>query len=175
MFTSPEQNILHLGLKEGMHVADLGAGTGFYSKACSERVGKTGKVYAIEVQKELVKKLENELRVWGISNIDCIWGDIEVGGGTKIADNSMDAIVISNVLFQVEDKLGLLSEVCRILKKGGKVLVIDRNSQDEFSNDKKGYFISKDRVKDLFEKKGFKISEEISTTPSHYDIIFMYE
>ena len=41
MFTNPEQNILHLGLIEGMRVADFGAGTGFYSKAASARVGYT--------------------------------------------------------------------------------------------------------------------------------------
>ena len=108
MFTNPEQNILHLGLTEGMRVADFGAGTGFYSKACSPKVGYSGKVYAIEVQKDLVKKLESEIKQWGFSNIECIWGDIERRGGTKIADRSMDAVIISNVLFQAEDKLGLI-------------------------------------------------------------------
>ena len=110
MFTKPEQNILHLGLKEGMRVADFGAGTGFYSRAASERVGYTGKVYAIEVQKDLVKKLESEVKHWGLSNVDCIWGDIERRGGTKISDQSMDAVIVSNVLFQAEDKLGLIDE-----------------------------------------------------------------
>ena len=76
MFTNPEQNISRLGLTEGMRVADFGAGTGFYSKAASAKVGYTGKVYAIEVQKDLVKRLENDIANWGISNIDCIWGDI---------------------------------------------------------------------------------------------------
>jgi ubiquinone/menaquinone biosynthesis C-methylase UbiE len=125
MFTNPEQNILHLGLTEGMRVADFGAGTGFYSKACSPKVGYSGKVYAIEVQKDLVKKLESEIKQWGFSNIECIWGDIERRGGTKIADRSMDAVIISNVLFQAEDKLGLIDEAKRVLKKGGKVLLID--------------------------------------------------
>src|SRR5665648_474445 len=125
MFTNPEQNILHLGLKEGMRVADFGAGTGFYSKAASIKVGYSGKVYAIEVQKDLVKKLESELRHWGISNVECIWGDIEKRNGTKISDRSMDAVIVSNVLFQTEDKLGLIDEVKRVLKKNGQVLMVD--------------------------------------------------
>lgn len=159
MFTNPEQNILHLGLKEGMRVADFGAGAGFYSKACSKRVGYTGKVYAIEVQKGLVKKLESDIKSLGISNIDCIWGDIETKGGTKISDNSIDAIILSNILFQVEDKLGLLDEAKRILKKGGKILLIDKDNSFE----------------ELFIRKGFKFTENIFASDYQYGIIFTYE
>jgi len=159
MFTNPEQNILHLGLKEGMRVADFGAGAGFYSKAASKRVGYTGKVYAIEVQKGLVKKLESDIKSWGISNIDCIWGDIETKGGTKISDNSIDVIILSNILFQVEDKLGLLDEAKRILKKGGKILLIDKDNS----------------LKELFTKRGFIFTENIFASDYHYGIIFTYE
>ena len=60
MFSNPEQNVLQLGLREGMRVADFGAGSGAYSLASGKKVGHTGHVYAIEVQKNLVKKLESE-------------------------------------------------------------------------------------------------------------------
>jgi ubiquinone/menaquinone biosynthesis C-methylase UbiE len=175
MFTNPEQNILHLGLKEGMRVADFGAGSGFYSKACSERVGYTGKVYAIEVQKDLVKKLESEIKDWGITNIDCIWGDIERIGGTKISDHSMDAVIISNVLFQSEDKLGLIDEAKRILKKGGSILFIDWNESFSGMGPTSQNTVTKSAVKELFEKRGFKLVENISTSAHHYGIIFKYE
>jgi len=172
MFTNPEQNILHLGLKEGMRVADFGAGTGFYAKACSLRVGNTGKVYAIEVQKDLVKKLESDIKHLGILNIDCIWGDIERMGGTKITDNSVDAVIISNVLFQIEDKLGIIDEARRILRKDGKILLVDwANKVGSVESNA----IDEDRAKELFEKRGFKFCEKISTTIHHYGIIFTYE
>lgn len=174
MFTNPQQNILHLGLKEGMVVADFGAGAGFYSRACSERVGLSGKVYAIEVQKDLVKKLESELKNWKISNIDCIWGDIEKVGGTKLGDYSVDAVIISNVLFQTEDKLGVIDEAGRILKKEGKVLVVDWNDESYMGKDG-GYYISEDKIRELFEKRGFRFTEKISTTSTHYGIIFIHE
>jgi ubiquinone/menaquinone biosynthesis C-methylase UbiE len=175
MFTNPEQNILHLGLTEGMRVADFGAGTGFYSKACSPRVGYTGKVYAIEVQKDLVKKLESEIRQWGLSNIECIWGDIERRGGTKIADRSMDVVIISNVLFQAEDKLGLIDEAKRILKKGGKVLLIDWSGSFGGMGPIPEHVVTENMAKELFEKRGFKLIENISTSAHHYGIIFTYE
>jgi len=175
MFTNPEQNILHLGLTEGMRVADFGAGTGFYSRACSAKVGYTGKVYAIEVQKDLVKKLESDIKHWGITNIDCIWGDIEKRGGTKISDHSMDAVIVSNVLFQAEDKLGLIDEAGRVLKKGGKVLLIDWNGSFGGMGPTLESVVTESMAKELFEKRGFKFEESISTSMHHYGIIFKYE
>lgn len=172
MFTNPDQNILSLGLKEGMRVADFGAGSGFYSKAASARVGYTGKVYAIEVQKEFVKKLESDLKSWGVSNVECIWGDIEKRGGTKISDHSMDAVIISNVLFQTEDKIGLIDEAKRVLKIGGEVLFIDWSDSSGFMSPKKELVVTKDTARELFEKRGFKFVKNISINEHHYGIIF---
>jgi len=175
MFTNPEQNILHLGLSEGMRVADFGAGSGAYSKACSQKVGYTGKVYAIEVQKDLLKRLETDIKSWGITNIDCIWGDIEKKNGTKISDNSMDAVIISNVLFQADDKLGLIDEAKRVLKKGGKVLLIEWSESFSGMGPAPEHIVTESMAKELFEKRGFKLEESISTSPHHYGIIFKYE
>ena len=175
MFTNPEQNILHLGLTDGMRVADFGAGSGFYSKVASAKVGYSGKVYAIEVQKNLVKKLESEIKDWGLSNVECIWGDIERKGGTKISDQSMDAVIISNVLFQVEDKLGLIDEAKRILKKGGNILLIDWNESFEGMGPSPESIVTQTTAKELFEKRGFKFVENISANAHHYGIIFTYE
>ncbi|MFA6515011.1 MAG: methyltransferase domain-containing protein [Candidatus Paceibacterota bacterium] len=175
MFTNPEQNILQLGLKEGMRVADFGAGTGFYSKAASSRVGYSGKVYAIEVQKGLLTKLESELKSWGITNVDCIWGDIEKRGGTKISDHSMDAVIISNVLFQAEDKLGLIDEASRVLRKGGRVLLIDWAESFGSMGPTTENVVTESMARVLFEKRGFEFMEDISTSPHHYGIIFKHE
>jgi len=175
MFSNPEQNILKLGLREGMRVADLGAGSGAYSIAASKYVGNTGHVYAIEVQKELVKKLESEIKDYGASNVECIWGDIENKHGTKMADQSMDVVIISNVLFQVEDKLGLIDEARRILKKGGRLLLVDWVESLGGFGPSKMDVVSEDTAKDLFIKRGFKLQEKITTSEHHYGIIFIHE
>lgn len=172
MFTSPEQNILRLSLTEGMRVADFGAGTGFYSKACSPKVGYTGKVFAIEVQKDLLKKLESELKTWGITNVECIWGDIERKGGTKIADHSMDRVIVSNVLFQAEDKIGLIDEVKRVLKPSGQILFIDWSESFGGMGPTPNHVVTENTALELFEKRGFKKVENISVGAHHYGIIF---
>lgn len=174
MFTDPYQNIIKLGLSEGMKVADFGAGAGFVVKALSDKVGYTGKVFAIDVQKDMVKRLENEIKFWGIKNVECIWGDVEKIGGSKIADDSMDAIVLTNVLSQTEDKIGVISEIKRVLKKGGKVLFADLMNikVGGFSRDNN---LTKEKAIELFEKKGFVAESNISDSQTHYGIIFKYE
>ncbi len=175
MFVKPEENIAHLGLHEGMRVADLGAGTGFYTKAISEKVGKLGKVYAIEVRKDMVKKLESELKELNISNAECIWGDIEILGGTKLSDESMDVVIISNVLFQANDKLGLIDEAKRILKKGGKLLMVDWKDSYEGLGPAKHHVVTEKIAQELLIKRGFKVLKNISSPYHHYGIIFTHE
>jgi len=175
MFSNPEQNVAQLGLKEGMRVADFGSGTGMYSLSAGKRVGHTGHVYAIEVQKDLVKKLESEIKEWGIKNVECIWGDIEKTHGTKIADHSMDAVIIANVLFQAEDKLGLIDEARRVLKKGGKILFVDWLSSFRGMGPQPEHVIEPKVATDLFSKRKLKFIEKITTSPHHYGIIFAHE
>jgi len=175
MFSNPEKNILKLGLLEGMKVADLGSGTGAYSFAAGLHVGHTGHVYSIEVQKGLVKKLESEIKEKGVLNVHCIWGNIEKNGGTKIADHSMDAVIMANVLFQAEDKLGLIDESKRILKKGGKLLFIDWVSSFGNMGPIVENIIDPKTAENLFTKRGFKFLEKITTNEHHYGIIFAHE
>ncbi|OGJ11238.1 hypothetical protein A2565_00835 [Candidatus Nomurabacteria bacterium RIFOXYD1_FULL_36_19] len=160
---------------EGMRVADFGAGTGAYSLASSRHVGHTGHVYAVEVQKGLVKKLESEIKEWKVSNVECIWGNIEKLHGTKIADHSMDAVIVANVLFQAEDKIGLIDEASRILKNGGKVLFIDWASSFSGMGPSEEHVVLPNVATDLFTKRGFKFVEKITTNEHHYGIIFIRE
>jgi ubiquinone/menaquinone biosynthesis C-methylase UbiE len=171
MFLNPEQCIAQFGLKEGMRVADFGAGSGSYTRAASLRVGFTGRVYAIEVQKELVEKLDADIKEWKLLNTEVIWGDIEKNGGTKLADGSMDAVIVSNVLFQVADKLGLIDEAKRVLKSDGKVLVVDWLESFGNIGPTPSHVITAKMAQDLFEKRGFKYVETISPGPQHYGII----
>jgi len=158
-----------------MRVADFGAGTGFYSRAASSRVGLTGRVYAIEVQKDLVKKLESDIESWGLNNIDCLWADIEMKNSIKIADGSLDAIIISNVLFQADDKLGLIDEAKRLLKKGGEILLIDWKESFNGLGPTPENIVTESRAQELFTGRGFLFIKTIPESPHHYGIIFKYE
>lgn len=170
MFSDPQKNIAQFGIGHGMHVADLGAGSGFYTLPAAKAVGSIGKVYAIEVQKELLEKLKNQADQLRVHNIEIVWGDIETIGGTKLRDECVDRVIVSNVLFQVEHKDNFCLEVKRILKKGGKVLVVDWN---EISPLGPKQLVSEVIVTSLFEKVGLQRESSISAGAHHYGLIFI--
>lgn len=172
-FTNPEENIKALGVYEGMVIADLGAGIGAYTIPLAERVGDTGRVYAVEVQKDLLSNIKNEAAARGLKNVELLWGDIERVGGTKIKDGAIDAVVISNVLFLAEDKPAFLREARRILKTGGKLLFVDWS--DSFNNlgPSPKMVVAKDVARAMCEAEGFVLKSEIPVGAHHYGFIML--
>lgn len=124
-FAHPRKNVAAFRVREGQSVADLGAGSGAYTFPIAEALGPTGRIYAIDVQKDLLRRISNEATRRGLKNVEVLWADLEVPRSSKLADGSMDLVLISNLLFQVPDKLPLLREARRIVKPGGIVVIID--------------------------------------------------
>ncbi len=172
IFADPEHNIKQFDLKEGSSVADLGSGSGFYSFEAARAVGPSGKVYSIDVQKDLLHKITAEAKHKGLGNIETIWGNVEKTGGTKLGDSSMDEAILSNILFQIEDKKSFAEEVYRIVKMGGKILVIDWTDSFRNMGPHKDAIVSKDTARKLFEGHGFKFDKDIFSGEHHYGIIF---
>jgi len=172
MFSDPAKIIQQCGIQPGMIIADFGAGSGFYTLAVAQALSSTGKVYAIDAQKELLVRLETEARRINLSNVDVIWGDVEKSGGTKIKDSTVTLVLICNVLFQLEDKRSTLNEAKRILIPGGRVLVVDW--QDSFGGigPRKDQVVTKDAAVKLFESCGFASEREISAGSHHYGFMF---
>ncbi|HBA45465.1 hypothetical protein A2W67_02005 [Candidatus Nomurabacteria bacterium RIFCSPLOWO2_02_40_28] len=168
MFTDPVKNLKMLPLRDDDIVADLGAGTGYYSLAAGELVPQ-GKVYAVEIVKDFLTTIKNKVKDAKLNNIHIIWGNIEKINGTKIGDGIANVVLASNVLFQVEDKNTFIEEIKRILKPKGKVLLVDWSS-DSFSP--KGT-ISSTKARELFEAKGFILERDIDAGEHHYGMILI--
>ncbi len=171
MFTDPVKNLKAFGLQENNIVADLGAGTGFYSIAAAGMLPH-GKVYAVEVQKDFLTTVANKAKEAHVNNVEGLWGDIEKVGGTKLRDALVDAVIISNVLFQVGKKDNLLEEAKRILKKGGRILLIDWSAGVSVMGPNTREFIPKNSAKEMLIKHGFQYEREIDAGVQHYGMIF---
>ncbi|MFA6227171.1 MAG: methyltransferase domain-containing protein [Candidatus Paceibacterota bacterium] len=172
MFSDPEKNIGQFSLGKGTYVADLGSGAGYYSFAAAEAVGENGRVYAVDVQKDLLQKLKKEANLRHLKNIDIVWADLEHLGGTKLRESSIDSAIMANILFQLEQKDNVILETRRILKKGGRILLIDWLSSFGGIGPQSKDVLSKERALELFKKHGFVIDREISAGANHYGIIF---
>ena len=170
-FSDPEYNVRQLGLHEGESVADLGAGAGAYSLAAANEVGGAGRVYAVEVQKELLSHIKDAASRAGAANVEIIWGDIERAGKTKLGDGTVDAVIVANVLFQSEDKGGVAEEAKRILKPGGKALVVDWKESFGGMGPQTEDVFSYEEAQVVVEKDGFSFIGNINAGDHHYGFI----
>jgi len=171
-FTEPLENIRNLNLKENSKIADFGAGSGHYTLAAAERVRMSGQVYAIDVQKEILSKIQTTARERGLRNIQVVWGDLDKIGGSKLRENMVDAVIISNVLFQSENKENLSKEAFRILKQGGEVMLIDWSDSYGGIGPALGDVVSEEEGKKIFENTGFKFDKSFNAGDHHWGIIF---
>ncbi len=170
MFTDPLTNLKTFDIKETDIVADLGAGTGFYSILAAQIANK-GKVYAVEIIKDFLEIILNKIKEAKLENIECLWGDVEKLGGTKIGDAIADKVIVSNVFFQVKEKNIFIEEIKRILKEKGEVLFIDWSPSSPMPH--KELAITQKKAREMFEKKGFILEREIDAGLHHYGMIFI--
>ncbi len=170
MFSDPAFNLSKLGLTDGMKVVDLGAGSGFYTLEAARRVGASGRVYAVEVIKELLERIRSTGKTQGLMNIEVIWGNAEKIGGTKLKENFVDRVIASNILFQIEKPDEFALEIKRILKPGGKLLVVDWSDISPLGP-KNPFSAVKSQA--LFEKSGFKLEQNFGAGDHHYGLVFV--
>jgi ubiquinone/menaquinone biosynthesis C-methylase UbiE len=171
MFSDPKSNLTQFALTPGMLVADLGVGAGYHALEAAKAVLPEGRVFGVDVQKELVENLKKSAEREGLDNLEVIWGDIEKVGGTKIKDSIIDACLVTSVLFQLEDKESFAEEVSRILKPGGQVLVIDWMDSFAGLGPHKDHIFTQNQAENLFISAGFDVEKRIDAGDHHYGFI----
>jgi ubiquinone/menaquinone biosynthesis C-methylase UbiE len=171
-FADPQANILQMGLHEGMKVVDAGAGVGHYAFAAAKIVGSSGKVYAIDVQEDVLTRLRADAAHRKLRNIETIWGNLEKPGGTMLKDGSVDAVIFSNTLFQLEKKEEAIKELKRILVSGGKLLLIDWAGYYGGLGPAAAHVVSEHTAEELFIGAGFHKAKSFRGGAHHYSILF---
>jgi len=171
-FVIPEVVASQFHLREGDKVGDFGAGSGFFLKILSDLVGPEGRVYACEIQKVLVEKLGDQARVQGLENIELLWCDLEETNGSKIQTDSLDAGIMVNTLFQFEERELAAAEIRRILRTGGKLMIVDWSETVPGLGPKPDRLLTKDDCTALFESHGFIFERDFPAGEHHYGLAF---
>ncbi len=171
-FSDPRENVLQLGLHEGMKVGDFGAGSGHYARAAAAIVGQGGRVYAIDVQEDVLKHLKLNTHEMHQGIIETVWGDIEKPGGTHLRDQSLDAVILANTLFQIENRSGFLEETKRVLKRDGKLMLVDWAGSYGGMGPSPEKVVSEHAAEEFFINGGFHKVKSFRAGPHHYGILF---
>lgn len=111
-----------LRLKPGLQVADIGAGTGLFSRLIAQRVGPEGKVYAVDIAKSMVDHIARTAREQHVTNLVAVLGDAR---SPHLAPNSVDRVVIIDSYHHFEFPAEMLAEIGRALKPDGLLVLVD--------------------------------------------------
>lgn len=168
-FLTPDHLIKELYVRPGSHVADVGCGTGAYTIALAREVGSTGQVYALDVHREMLHTLAAIVEKMGFLNVDTVWANIEKS--SPFEKYSLDAVVVSNVLFQMDDILTALREIHDSLKPEGEILVVDWTESHGGIGPHPAHVITEARAEELLVKSGFRVMRRLPAGDYHYAII----
>lgn len=171
-FVIPDVVASHFHLREGDLVADFGAGSGFFLRTLSKAVGSNGRVTACEIQKVLVEKLSEQARLWGLGNVHTLWCDLEEPNGIKIGTGELDAAILVNTLFLIEDKVTAIKEMGRTVRSGGKFFIIDWTESFGGIGPAPDHVITATDAIHLMEANGFVLDREYPAGDHHYGLAF---
>ena len=123
----PELLLSALELKPGMTVADIGAGTGYYSWRMAQRVGGRGTVYAVDIQPEMISLLEQQMSRRRATNVKAVLGTLTDPG---LPPASVDLALMVDVYHELEYPYEMLAAIVRALKPGGRLVLVEFRAGD---------------------------------------------
>ncbi len=154
-FLNPNEVLKQLKLKEGMTAADFGCGSGGWVIPLAKKL-EGGKIYAIDILEEPLSALRAKTKLEKIFNVETISADIEKG--VDIFEGSCDLVLMTNLLFQVENKKQVLEEGKRVLKPGGEILVVDWKLDAPIGPPKENR-VSPEEIRKIAEEIGLKLEK----------------
>jgi arsenite methyltransferase len=171
-YQKPAQVIDALGLTPGMRVADLGAGSGYFTRRFVEAVGETGKVYVIDVEPEALKYVEHRLvqmdRPFKAEFI------LARPDNPKIPVESVDLIFICNTYHHLENRAEYFRNLKSSLRPGGRIAIVDFYHDDRSGElgFPKRHLVPKETVMEEMAAAGYRLSKEHRMLPKQYFLEF---
>jgi FkbM family methyltransferase len=118
----PDEIIRTMGLKNGDVVADLGAGTGYFTRRLAKAVAPAGRVYAVDIQPEMLSRLKENVEKAGARNVEIVLGETD---DPKLPRGSLDWILLVNTYHELQQPKASLARMREALKPTGKVAVVE--------------------------------------------------
>lgn len=165
---NPEGALDAIGIKQGMVVADIGAGTGYFSLRIAKRVGASGKVYAEDIQPEMLRRLKQNATDQKLSNIQTVLGS---EADPKLPLNSLDLIIMVDVYHELSQPQRMLRKMRESLKPSGRIVLLEYRKEDPSIPIKPEHKMSVQEVKLEFEAEGFHLDQVLETLPRQHIFI----
>jgi ubiquinone/menaquinone biosynthesis C-methylase UbiE len=118
----PDEILARFGFQPGWTVADVGAGTGYFTLPIARAVGSAGRVFAVDVSSEMLHRLRVRLAEAALANVECVEAE---ASATTLPAGSCDLVLLANVWHEFDDHAAVLAEARRILSPAGRIALLD--------------------------------------------------
>ena len=158
--------VKNLNLNKDMVVADIGAGTGYYTS----RMAKLSKlVYAVEIQQEMLKINKKNMLKSGIENVEYVLCNVK---DPKLPLNSVDLAIFVDVYHELEYPFEVISNLKKYLKPSGIIVLVEFRMEDKFLNIKKLHKMSKKQIIKEMKYVGFTLDKTFNRLPIQHMLFF---
>lgn len=166
-------NILRkISVEEGQKVAELGCGNfGFFVWPLAKLVGRRGQVFAVDVLKSTLEEIHHQALKENLPQVKTIWSNLEIFKATDIETSSLDVALLVNVLHQSDKRIEIMREAIRLLKRGGKLLIVEWENTDSPLGPSLEKRVKLESLKAAAPKIGLDIKEEFPAGPYHYGLV----
>jgi len=165
----PQQVIAALEIAPGAHVADVGAGGGYFTFRLADAVGPEGKVYAVDVDPGMVDHLERRARKEGRRNVETI---LATPDDTRLPENAVDLVFICNTFHHLTNRSVYFAQLLPRLRAGGRVVIIDYRPSGWFAK-LFGHATPADVIRKEMEAAGYVVERQHDFLPKQHFLVFV--
>lgn len=153
----PGQVIAALGLEPGDRVADLGAGGGYFTFRLAEAVGPSGRVYAVDVDPDMVDHLRDRAEAEGVRNLEVVLASPD---DPKLPDGQIDLVFTSNTYHHIGDRVDYFRRLRTDLSPRGRVAILELDDSTWFPRTM-GHFTGKEEIAREMGQAGYRLEREL--------------
>ena len=168
-YQKPHEVLTALNIKPGEVIADIGAGSGYFTFRLAHFVGAKGKVYAVDVSPDMIRHVNRRIRETKASNVVSILADAD---DPLLPDQSVNRFFICDVWHHVENQTKYLSLMKKMLKPGGEIVMIDFHKKELPFGPPMQMKIAREDMTKQMAANGFGLSKEHTFLPHQYFLVF---
>src|SRR5260370_6012618 len=165
----PDKAIALLGIAKGATVADIGAGNGYMTWRLAERVGPTGKVYANDIQPEMLQMLRQNMQQRKLKNVEPVLGKFD---DPKLPANSMDLVLLVDVYHEFSEPQQMLRGIHEAFKPDGRLVLLEYRGEDPTVPIRPEHKMTVAQVRAELEPEGYRVDRVLEDLPRQHILIF---
>jgi SAM-dependent methyltransferase len=169
MEEQPEVALDALAIEKGMVVADVGAGSGYFAIRLARRVGPSGKVYANDIQPEMLARLQDRLDAEDITNVETVLG---TQVNARLPAGKIDLVLMVDVYHELAQPQRMLDHLRQALKPDGRLVVVEYRKEDPTIPIRPEHKMSVAEVKSEIEAEGFRLVDVLRDLPRQNIFVF---